>query len=81
MSSKNISLKGSVYERLMGYKRADESFSDAVDRMLDETRPDWREFVGTLNDEDAARAKELITERRERSIQEAEEEYRELFGQ
>lgn len=81
MSSKNISLKGSVYERLLEYKRADESFSDAVDRMLDETRPDWREFVGTLNDESAAQVKELVEKRRERSIQETEEEYRELFGQ
>lgn len=81
MSSKNISLKSSVYDRLRTYKHSDESFSEAVDRMLDDTQPDWRSFVGTLSDDDAEQARELIDERRDRSIQESEEQYRELFGQ
>lgn len=81
MSSKNISLKSSVYDRLQAYKRSDESFSDAIDRILDDTQPDWRSFVGTLSDEDAEQAYKLIEQRRERSIRESEEQYRELFGQ
>lgn len=64
MSSKNISLKSSVYDRLRTYKHSDESFSEAVDRMLDDTQPDWRSFVGTLSDDDAEQARELIDERR-----------------
>lgn len=63
MSHKTISVQSSVYNRLQAYKRSDESFSDAVDRTLDDTRPDWRTFVGRLSDEDAKRARALIAER------------------
>jgi predicted CopG family antitoxin len=81
MGSKNISLRAPVSERLEGYQRPDESFSDTVDRVLDDTRPDWHEFVGILSEEDATRAKAIVAERRERSIRESEAQYDELFGQ
>ncbi|UPM42669.1 hypothetical protein [Halocatena salina] len=48
MSSKNVSLKSYVCDRLRTYKRPDERFSDAIDRILDDTQPDWRSFVGTF---------------------------------
>lgn len=48
MGTKTIGLREEVYERLKARKRDDESFSDLVDRLVDERRTDWREGFGTL---------------------------------
>ncbi|WP_181692439.1 antitoxin VapB family protein [Natronomonas sp. LN261] len=62
MGTKTIGLREEVYERLKARKREDESFSDLVDRLVEERRTDWREGFGTLPDgaaealEDAANA-------------------------
>lgn len=54
MASKNIGIKEDVYERLKAHKRGDESFSEALDRILHELDSDWRTNAGFLGDEEAA---------------------------
>jgi predicted CopG family antitoxin len=54
MGTKTIGLREDAYERLKARKRADESFTDLVTRLLDETTADWREGFGTLDGEEAA---------------------------
>lgn len=81
MSSKNISLKESVYDRLKSQKRPGESFSDTVERLLEDSEPNWRESVGILSDEEAAEFREMIQERREQHARDHEERMDDLFGQ
>lgn len=50
MGTKTIGLREEVYERLKARKREGESFSDLVDRLVEERRTDWREGFGTLPD-------------------------------
>ena len=54
MASKNIDIREDVYERLKAHKRDDESFSETLDRILQELDSDWRTNVGFLTDEAAA---------------------------
>ena len=54
MASKNIGIKKDVYERLKAHKRGDESFSETLDRLLDELDSDWRTNAGFLSREAAA---------------------------
>jgi predicted CopG family antitoxin len=54
MASKNIGIKEDVYERLKAHKRGDESFSETLDRLLDELDSDWRTNAGFLSREAAA---------------------------
>jgi predicted CopG family antitoxin len=56
MGTKTIGIKDDVYERLKARKREDESFTDLMNRLLDESTVDWREGFGTL---DADEAEEL----------------------
>lgn len=53
MGTKTIGLGEDAYERLKARKREDESFTDLVERLLDETTVDWREGFGTLPDAEA----------------------------
>ncbi|MFW5920075.1 MAG: antitoxin VapB family protein [Halanaeroarchaeum sp.] len=66
MSSKTISLKEGTYERLRRAKGDDESFSDAIDRLLggDDDHPLF-DLVGLLDDEAAERVRERAEEFRE----------------
>ena len=64
MGTKTIGLREDVYERLRAQKRPDESFTDLVDRLLDEREPDWREGFGTLSEEEADELREAVTESR-----------------
>ncbi len=50
MGTKTIGLREDVYERLKARKREDESFTDLVDRLIDESTADWRETFGSLPD-------------------------------
>jgi len=56
MGTKTIGIKDDVYERLKARKREGESFTDLMNRLLDESTVDWREGFGTL---DATEAEEL----------------------
>ena len=56
MATKTIGIREEVYERLKAQKRDGESFTDTVERLLEEAGTDWREGFGTLS---AAEAEEL----------------------
>ena len=60
MGTKTIGLRDDVYERLKARKRADESFTDLMDRLLDETTVDWREGFGTLPRREAAELERIV---------------------
>jgi predicted CopG family antitoxin len=53
MASKNIGIREDVYERLKAHKRGNESFSETLDRILNELDSDWRTNAGFLTDEAA----------------------------
>lgn len=53
-----------MYDRLADEKREGESFSDVVDRLLDEWSADWRHGFGSLDDEAAAELERIVAEQR-----------------
>ena len=65
MGTKTIGLRKDVYDRLKARKREDESFTDLVDRLIDETTPDWRETFGTLSKEEAAELERVAAQSRQ----------------
>lgn len=60
MGTKTIGLRDDVYERLKARKREDESFTDLVNRLLDEEQTDWREGFGALNAEAAEELEQAV---------------------
>jgi predicted CopG family antitoxin len=54
-----------VHERLKARKREGESFTDLVDRLIDETNADWRETFGTLSEDEAAELERVVSASRE----------------
>jgi predicted CopG family antitoxin len=50
MASKTISIRDDVYDLLKGLKREDESFSDAIERLVRKDRNDLSEYFGALKD-------------------------------
>lgn len=46
MATKTIGIKEEVYDRLAAEKREDESFTETVARLLDETQSDWQRGFG-----------------------------------
>jgi len=66
MATKTIGLREEVYERLRAQERSDESFTDTVDRLLAESKSDWRAGFGTLQAEEAAELEAAATTARER---------------
>lgn len=60
MGSKNISVREDVYRRLVNAKGEDESFSDAIDRLLDRREGDHPlyDLVGALDEEAIERVRE-----------------------
>lgn len=67
MGSKTIGLREDVYDRLRARKEEGESFTDLIDRILDESQPDWRDAHGSLDgtDEEVEELLEYATESRE----------------
>jgi predicted CopG family antitoxin len=65
MGSKNISIPEEVYEKLREERGEDESFGDAIDRLLG--RRSLAEFWGGWSEETAAEAREAVAIGRERS--------------
>lgn len=51
MGTKTIGITEKVYERLRARKRENESFTELIDRLLDDAAPDWRESFGSLDAE------------------------------
>lgn len=66
MGTKTIGLRKDVYERLKAQKRANESFTDTVDRLLESTA-DWRDGFGRLSTTEATELEALVTDARERT--------------
>lgn len=64
MATKTIGITDDVYERLAARKRGDESFTELIDRLLEEATPDWRKGFGTLSAEDAEALRAAASESR-----------------
>jgi predicted CopG family antitoxin len=62
MGTKTIGIREDVYERLKAQKRGDESFTDTVERLLEESTADWRDGFGSLSPEETEEL-ERIAER------------------
>ncbi|ELZ10798.1 hypothetical protein C479_08303 [Halovivax asiaticus JCM 14624] len=67
MGTKTIGIREDVYDRLRARKREDESFTELVDRLIDETSTDWRETFGRLADEEAAELDAAVRTSREQT--------------
>jgi predicted CopG family antitoxin len=65
MGTKTIGLREDVYERLKARKREDESFTDLIDRLIDESSVDWRETFGSLSEDEAAELERAAAQSRE----------------
>lgn len=63
MTTKNISLKKSAYERLTSLKKEGESFSDLINRLTQRKAPKYADLSETLS-KDTIRAIEQIREER-----------------
>lgn len=59
MATKNIAIRDNVYNKLLSAKRDDESFSDAIARLL-ERKTSLLAFAGVFGEDD--RELELISE-------------------
>ncbi|USZ67179.1 antitoxin VapB family protein [Halorussus salilacus] len=68
MGTKNISIRDDVYRKLKDSKQEDESFSDAIDRLMASREGDHPlyDLVGMLDDEDAERLRDRTERFRER---------------
>ena len=64
MPSRTVSLERSAHQRLKAEKKAHESFSELVFRLLPERRHSLTELAGTLSPGDAARIRRVIQEAR-----------------
>jgi predicted CopG family antitoxin len=64
MGTKTIGIKESVYDRLAAAKRPGESFSDVIDRLLDEMAGDWRTGFGAYSEREATDLREAVERHR-----------------
>jgi len=67
MGTKTIGIREEVYERLKARKREDESFTDLMNRILDETTVDWREGFGTLSEREANELEGIVEDSRDQT--------------
>ncbi|MCL9814639.1 antitoxin VapB family protein [Natranaeroarchaeum aerophilus] len=67
MGTKTIGIREDVYERLKARKREDESFTDLMNRILDETTVDWREGFGTLSEGEADELEQIVADSRDQT--------------
>ncbi|TKX42810.1 antitoxin VapB family protein [Halorubrum sp. ARQ200] len=73
MATKTIGVREEVYERLRARKRDDESFTDLIDRLIDESEGDWRDGFGSLSAKEADSLREATAASRERFDESATE--------
>ena len=69
MNTKTIRLRTDVYERLAARRRDDESISELLERLLDESASDWRDGFGTLSDDEASELETIASRSRSDSSQ------------
>ncbi|MFC6905811.1 antitoxin VapB family protein [Halalkalicoccus tibetensis] len=67
MGTKTIGIREEVYERLKARKREDESFTDLMNRILDDTTVDWREGFGTLSEGEADELEQIVEDSRDQT--------------
>lgn len=65
MGTKTIGIQDDVYERLKARKRDDESFTDLVDRLLEEATADWQEGFGSLSADEAEELERIVADSRQ----------------
>lgn len=71
MASKTISIRDDVYNLLKGAKKEEESFSDAIERLLKKDKVDLSQYFGALKDsplldkieEDSKKVREMARSR------------------
>lgn len=67
MGTKTIGVKDEVYERLQARKRDNESFTDLMDRLLDDTTADWRAGFGSLSADETADLESVVAASRDQT--------------
>lgn len=80
MATKNIGIREEVYEHLKAHKQGDESFSETIQRLLEEAEGDWRSHFGFLDDEDAEEFAEAVEAQRERLDADLADRQRDVVG-
>ena len=78
MPTKTIGVREEVYERLTAEKRNDESFSDTIDRLVENARSDWRRSFGKLGDEGDELRRIVEEQRNDLALSEAERQEKTL---
>jgi len=66
MATKNIGIREEVYEHLKAHKQGDESFSETIQRLLEDAEGDWQTHFGFLGGEDGEEFAETVERERER---------------
>ena len=78
MATKNIGIREEVYEHLKAHKQGSESFSETIERLLEEAEGDWRTHFGFLADEAGEEFAEAVESERERFDAELADRQREV---
>ena len=81
MGTKTIGIRDEVYERLKARKREDESFTDLMNRILDETTVDWREGFGTLSKGEADELEHIVEDSRDQTSEGLSARQQEILGE
>lgn len=62
MTSKNISVRKDIYDRLKSERRPGESFADVIDRLLSKEVPPLTKYAGVISEETAERMEKAMEE-------------------
>lgn len=76
----SITVTERVYERLKARKRTLESYTDLIDRLLDETTTDWRTTFGSMDPNEADQLDEIVSCSRMRTSRNLADRQRRLLG-
>jgi predicted CopG family antitoxin len=71
MGTKNVRLNDDVYERIRSEKRADETFSEAIERLIGGAS--LLDLAGILSDEEVAEMRDVIEDVKADSKEETDE--------
>jgi len=78
MATKNIGIREDVYEHLKAHKQGEESFSDTIQRLLEDAEGDWRTNFGFLDDRAGESLAEAVEAEREKFDADVTERQREI---